>query len=130
MKYKGFTLLEVLIALVVIALGLAALVKTSSHYVDNHTYLRDKTFAHWVAMNVITELHVKRTWLPIGKKTGDSTMVQRTWYWTILTTATLDETLRRVIVKVSTDEAQRESLLILTGFISAVNKTNDTLTTL
>lgn len=126
---KGFTLLEVLIALVVIALGLAALVKTSSHYVDNHTYLRDKTFAHWVAMNVITELHVKKQWLPIGKKTGQSTMAARTWYWTMFTTATLDDTLRRVTVEVSTDKAQNELLLTLTGFISAVNKTTNTFTT-
>ena len=47
----GFTLVEVLVALSVIAIALAAVLKGASEGASSARYLRDKTLAHWVAMN-------------------------------------------------------------------------------
>ena len=47
----GFTLLEVLVALAILAISLAVLLKISAQNANNAAYLRDKTFAHWIALN-------------------------------------------------------------------------------
>ena len=51
----GFTLIEVLAALVIVALGMIAAIQAVTQSARNGTYLRDKTLAHWIGMNVLTE---------------------------------------------------------------------------
>jgi general secretion pathway protein I len=51
----GFTLIEVLAALVIVALGMLGVITAVTQTARNGTYLREKTLAHWIAMNVITE---------------------------------------------------------------------------
>lgn len=78
---KGFTLLEVIVAMAVAAIGLAGVIKVAGGNAYNAQYLQEKTFAQWVAMNQITELRVKNDFPAIGKKTGDMEMAGRKWYW-------------------------------------------------
>ncbi len=52
---RGFTLIEVLAALVIVALGMIAAIQAVTQSARNGTYLRDKTLAHWIGMNVLTE---------------------------------------------------------------------------
>ena len=49
---RGFTLIEVLVATAIIAIALGAIIHSASLGVANLTYLRDKTFAHWVAASL------------------------------------------------------------------------------
>ncbi len=51
----GFTLIEVLAALVIVALGMLGVIEAVTQAARNGTYLREKTLAHWIAMNLITE---------------------------------------------------------------------------
>lgn len=55
---RGFTLIEVMVALLVIALGVGALLTTLVSAADASGYLRDKSFAQWVALNRISELRL------------------------------------------------------------------------
>ena len=57
-RVAGFTLLEVLIALAVLALSMGAAIKAASDYTNNQAYLRDRTIAMWVARNVLVRLMV------------------------------------------------------------------------
>ena len=62
----GFTLLEVLVALVVLALLLGAVIQATGNYTANQVYLRDRIFAEWVAHNqLVTEL-MSSDWSGIG----------------------------------------------------------------
>ena len=61
-RCKGFTLLEVLVALTIVALALGALISTSGSHASSAGYLKQKTIAHWVAMNEITRLQVEKAW--------------------------------------------------------------------
>lgn len=58
MKARGFTLIEVMVALLVIALGVGALLTTLVSAADTSAYLRDKSFAQWIALNRISELRL------------------------------------------------------------------------
>jgi len=54
---RGFTLIEVLVALAIVTVGMAAVLGTLSSSADTVVYLRDKTFANWVALNQIAQVH-------------------------------------------------------------------------
>jgi prepilin-type N-terminal cleavage/methylation domain-containing protein len=57
-RSSGFTLVEVLVALVVVALGLAALMVAVQGAARTSGYLRDKTLAQWIALNRIAEVRL------------------------------------------------------------------------
>ncbi len=78
---KGFTLLEVMVALAVLAISLGALSKGVSSYLGNATYLQERTLATWVAENRITELQLQNAWPKPDTTKGSSMLADREWYW-------------------------------------------------
>ncbi len=52
---RGFTLLEGLVALTVLAVALGALVKAGSDHARNTAYLQERTLAHWAGSNLLAE---------------------------------------------------------------------------
>ena len=113
----GFTLLEVLIALVVLAIALAAAITATSRYVDNSAYLRNRSLAHWVAMNRITEAYLETEWPGVGKKRGDESMGGNEWSWTREVLTTADDDVRRVEVEVRVSAGDDHPVATLIGFI-------------
>jgi general secretion pathway protein I len=80
-RQRGFTLLEVLVALAIVALGMAAVLETLSSSADTVVYLRDKTLANWVALNQIALLRISGQVPPPGKSDGDTDFAGRKWLW-------------------------------------------------
>jgi len=91
MKNKGFTLIEVMVALAIIAIALAALIKASGNHTRSAAYLKSKTLAHYVAMNEVAKLQIEQAWPDLGTKKDDTEMAGVTWYWTREVKRTLDE---------------------------------------
>ena len=114
---RGFTLLEVLVALVVLTISLAAAISATSRYVDNSSYLRDRAFAHWVAMNRITETLLQQDWPGVGKKRGDETMGGHEWTWSREVLATADDDVRRVEVEVRLSDDDERPIARLVAFV-------------
>lgn len=115
----GFTLLEVVVALAVIAIAMGALVKAGSQQAASLDYLREQTLAHWVAENRLVELQVADDWPETGRSQGEAGMQGRDWFWTTEVEATEDPALRRVEVAVWSDEAREGSALArMTGFLA------------
>jgi len=78
---RGFTLLEVLIALAIVAMSAGALLGTITSSASNVIYLKDKTLAEWVAMNRLTEIRIARQFPSPGKRTGSAEMGGQRWQW-------------------------------------------------
>lgn len=116
MRHAGFTLLEVLVALAVLAIALAGLVKASGDNAVNGAYLRDKTFAHWVAMNRLVELETAAAAPAPGVQTGNAAMADRDWFWRTRIAHTSDEFVHRVHIEVGSDH-DTAPLTTLTAYL-------------
>lgn len=103
-RQPGFTLLEVLVALAILGIALMAALKSSGMVVRNATGLKERTLAHWVAMNRAAELELQPTWLELGATHGQALMANHTWYWTVETEKTPDPAIRHAAIAVAREE--------------------------
>src|SRR5579862_9108011 len=79
---NGFTLIEVMVALVIVALGMSALLEALSVSAGNISALRDRTAAEWIAMNKIADARLALNPPPLGTTEGDiADCAHGTWHW-------------------------------------------------
>jgi general secretion pathway protein I len=77
----AFTLIEVLVALAIVAVGMAAVMGALSSSAKTVSYLRDTTFARWVALNQIANLRIAGAQPQLGDSEGDTDFAGRKWHW-------------------------------------------------
>lgn len=114
---KGFTLIEVLVAMTIIAVGVSALVGSAAASAWRADYLREREFGRWVASNVLAELQVVPAWPSIGSKNTEVEMGTLTWYVKTRTQAVADADLRRVDVEVRRDKDAESYIYTVAGFV-------------
>lgn len=78
---RGFTLIEVIIALLVVALGIGALLTTLTSSARMLGYLRDKSFAEWIALNRISEVRLSTSRPGVGVTHGTVEYAGQKWSW-------------------------------------------------
>ena len=118
----GFTLVEVMVALAVVALAVPALLFTLYQQLEGTEYLRDRSMASWVAANRLNELKLvvaKQGAVPEGQLSGETRLAERDWYWWIEQEGTEVPGFIRVDINVATEETAEKGLHTLTAFISA-----------
>jgi general secretion pathway protein I len=113
---RGFTLLEILVALAVLAIALVATARGMGAAVDTTAALRDRTLARWVAEDRLAELELRKAWPALDVKEGDADMGGRAFRWREQTSATPVARMRRVEVSVLEPGADTP-LARLTGFL-------------
>jgi general secretion pathway protein I len=114
---RGFTLIEVVVALIVVSLGMLAVIETVGGTARNSSYLRDKTIAHWVAMNKLTEVRVLPNAPAVDKTSDEVEMAGRDWRWTMEVKQTPVESIRRIDISVRPAEApEKSSMASVSGF--------------
>jgi general secretion pathway protein I len=116
---RGFTLVEVLVALMVIAMGLAALMVAVSGTARSSAYLRDKTLAQWIALNRLTEVRLNMTKFGQNTDKGEIVFAGRTWHYDTRYFDTSIATMKRVVVRVYEGNAKAKGnpLAESTGFL-------------
>lgn len=103
-RTRGFTLLEVMVALVILALALLAAVRAASLEARALTQVRESTLAHWVAANAIAELRLNEGMPPTGRREGRVELGGRRWHWIAEIVATEHPQIRRVETQVYVDD--------------------------
>ncbi len=113
---RGFTLLEVLVAMTILAVALGAMIRSTGDAAANVNYLRERTLAGWVAENQIMERLLLADWPSVGINNGRDEMAGREWLWEVEVQATEDPDLRRIDVTVARDTDPDSPLATLTAF--------------
>ena len=113
---RGFTLLEVMVALTVASLSLFAVMASISQMVDTSTTIRDRTYASWIAQNKLAELRLQNESPEVGESSGEVDFSNLEWRWEATISETAVESLHRIDVDIffaGRDEAIWRS----TGFV-------------
>lgn len=115
----GFTLVEVMVAMMIVALALPALLDQAER-LSQHTFVaRAKTQAFWVAQNKMAEISINRRLngeLPPRKERDTVELGRDKWQWTVTTEETPMENMLRLEVEVGR-AGEEGSQAWLTGFI-------------
>ncbi|HCK00065.1 MAG TPA: type II secretion system protein GspI [Serratia grimesii] len=116
MNCRGMTLLEVMVALAILALAGLAVMKTSGEQVRNLNRLEQKQFAAWVAENQLTQLRLQQVWPAESWHHGSSAMAGQEWHWRWRGVATSAPALRALEVEVRLAADSESALAQVRGY--------------
>jgi general secretion pathway protein I len=115
---RGFTLLEVMVALAIVSIGLIAAFNGIIQMAHSSATLRDRALADWIAMNQITEIRLSGEFPEIGRFDGNATFADREWRWEARIAETGVRDLRRIDLYVARAEFPDDPVTIMAGFVS------------
>lgn len=113
----GFTLIESVVALLIVALGMTAVFVQLNQSASMSFYLRDKTLASWIGSNVVTELSLQSQWPALGDTEEEIEYAGRRWIYTVVVAETDVDNLRRVDVEVALEERPERIIHTVTALI-------------
>lgn len=117
-QISAFTLLEVLVALTIIAITLGTIIKTGSDQAANTSYLKQKTIGHWVAVNALNQLLLENKWPSLGKTTDSTEMASHEWHWQREIIKTPSDNTRKLLFTVYSDDDLQHQVSHLTGYVT------------
>jgi general secretion pathway protein I len=113
----GFTLIEVLVALFILAITMAAVSRTSSSSIHHVEALRTRIVADWVAQNRLALHQARGDWLPTGIQIGEEEQAGQIYPWREEIIATPNPTMRRIVVTVNAPQDKQHTLRELSGYL-------------
>lgn len=116
-REQGFTLIEVLVALAILAVALTAALRASAAATDSAAEFRQRLLAVWVAENRLAEYSFG-LWPEVGEHEGIAEQAGARYRWRESVTATTNAGLRRVDVRVYLGAEQQHALAHLVGYAS------------
>jgi len=118
---KGFTLLETLVAMAVLAISMVAVIQTAGSSVTAQNHLQEKIYAEWVALNQLTRMQVAAEVPRVGKYEGTEKMAGRQWRWFAQVQATSNPFLLKADVQSGLVD-QQQYLMSVTGYLNLPNE--------
>ena len=115
---RGFTLIEILVALALLAVALAAGMRALAQGADGASTLKARTLALWVAQNRLAAAQIAPDALVAGESRGDATQAGMAFVWTVEVSATPNPAFRRVDIAVAERDTPGYMLARLTGYVA------------
>ena len=125
---RGFTLIEVMVALSIVALSLTAVAASMGQMIEAANVMRDRTYASWIAQNKIAEMRLANVEPKVSTTTGDLEYGNTTWEWRAVVSKTQVDNFVRVDVSI-THAGSDYVIRTVSGFIgnpiAAPNRANE-----
>ena len=118
MKRNGFTLIEILIALVILAVALSAAGRATSSAINSARVLKERMLAGWVAQNRLNQEVIAQSFPSVGVQTGEASQAGQAFNWEQTTSGTYNPEVRKVEIKVFAAQDKSYALARLTGFLA------------
>lgn len=107
---RGFTLIEVLVAVATLALAMSVFLSGASQYADNARYMQQRSIATWVASNRLVEMQLIEPWPDEGVDEGSAENGGQYWLWRSEVSESPDPNLRKVEVSVYPADGENDRL--------------------
>jgi len=118
---RGFTLIEIMIALAIFAVVSAALIRNASLTVQQTGMIRERTLAWWVAENHLNELRsaprTEQNYPSIGRDRVSVRMADRDWELLVEVKETENKNMRRIEITAYNENDLEAALVTLSGFL-------------
>ena len=124
LRNHGFTLIEVLVALAIVAIALGTIIAITSQDIMRVDSMQKRMFANWIAQNKLAENRLNNIKNSVGTEDGSITYAGSEWTWEIITSKSGIENLLRMDVTVS-NANNDTSIRKLTGFVYSDANTNE-----
>ena len=115
-KNDGFTLVEVMVALTIVAFSLTAIAASMNQMIDAANAMRERTYASWIALNKIAELRLANVTPEVSSTSGEVDYANAQWTWRAVVSETGIESFYRVDISVSLAGSDY-NIRTVTGFI-------------
>lgn len=117
---RGFTLIEILVALTIAAVALAAGMRALSQAADGAGTLKARTLALWVAQNRLAEIQIAPGANTRGDTQGEAMQAGLSFVWRVHVSATPNPAFRRVDIVVAEPAMPDYALAQLTGYVTGI----------
>jgi len=115
-RAQGFTLIEVLVALVILAVALAAAVRSAGVAADTASDLKERVVAGWIAQDRLAEYAVRPLWPDLGTRQGNADQAGVPFVWRETVIGTPNARFRRVEVQVFVARRPDRAVARLVGY--------------
>jgi general secretion pathway protein I len=121
-RTRAFTLIEVLVALAILAVALTAGMRAVAQSADGATSLRMRTLALWVAQNRLAQAQLSDPWPARGVANGDETQAGTRLTWQATVSDTPNPAFRRIEIVVSEPGVHGYALARLAGYLGNAHR--------
>ncbi len=117
---KGLTLIEVLIALVILSIALTAVIKTTAQNINHTLYLQNRTIGTWIAEDVINNIRAGILKLPQEPDhlSQETTALGQAWSFEAVLNETPNPHIKKIDVTVFT-KIDNKQLAHLSSYLYA-----------
>ncbi|SHI20624.1 type II secretion system minor pseudopilin GspI [Ferrimonas marina] len=120
-RAKGFTLIEVMAALMIFATAAIAVINTTSVQLSSVPLLEERTLANYVAHNRMVDIQLANAFPEVGSSNGEAELAERTWYWRQRVVKASDDKLRMIEVSVSLERTFDNILVQVQTYVADPN---------
>src|SRR5512140_2229184 len=114
---RGFTLIEILVALAIVAVALAAGMRAVAQSSDAATLLKSRTLALWVAQNRLAAAQLENPWPALGFREGEAQQARTRFVWRETVAGTPNPTFRKIEITVADPATPDYILARLVGYL-------------